>query len=192
MKRYRIIKFTALTLILTGSLAACRKDDTVENPEPVEQELITTMKLVVTNSAGFNKSFVYKVENGFGSGQSNIHIDDIVLTPATEYDVEIQMLNEKETPAEDITEEIKTENTEHLFIYQSVPATGAGSIAISDGNLDDQGKAFNQKVKFTTGAAGTGALTITLKHEPVDKAATTPDAAGGETDAEAVFPVKIQ
>lgn len=192
MKKYSIIKLTALTLIMTGTLAACRKDDAVENPEPVEQELITTMKLVVTNSAGFNKSFVYKVENGFGNGQSITQIDNIELAPATAYDVEILMLNEKETPAEDITEEVKAESQDHLFLYQSAPATGAGSVGVSDGNLDADGKAFNQKVKFTTGGAGNGTLTITLKHEPVDKAATTPDAAGGETDAEAVFPVKIQ
>ena len=79
-----------------------------------------------------------------------------------------------------------------MFFLESDPASGAGSISVSNGNKDSNGDAFNQTIDFTTGDAGTGQLTVTLKHEPTDKAATNPTDAGGETDAQAIFPVIVQ
>lgn len=187
-----MMKYALIAAIATVFFIACKKDEVI-TPTPVEQELITTLRLTVTNNEGFNKTFIYKVENGFGSTtQGIVTKDDIVLASDKQYDVEVQLLNEKKTPAEDITEEVKAESNDHLFLFQSVPAAGSGSITFSEGNKDGNGNAFNQKIKFKAGGAGTGAVTITLKHEPTDKAAATPDAAGGETDVEAVFNVKLQ
>lgn len=182
------------TIFLSASMifTACKKPE-VANPQPVEEELITTMRLIVTNQSGFNKTFNYKVDNGFGSGaQGNVTIDDIVLAPGTDYDVAVEVWNEAKNPAEDVTEEVIAESHHHLFVFESNPATGAGSLAFSNGSKDDEGHAFNQKIHIKTGAQGTGSLTLTLKHEPTNKDAATADAAGGETDARAVFPVKIQ
>lgn len=191
MKNFKNI---AIVTLMAATLAACeKKEDPIENPEPVEQELITTMQLVVTNSAGFNQTFTYKVDNGFGSSsQGEVTIDDVKLAPNTEYNVEMKVLNEAEDLAENITEEVIEESHHHLFVFESAPVTGAGSIAFMDGNKDDEGEPLNQTLKFMTGDAGNGSLTVTLKHEPTNKAATTADAAGGETDAQAVFPVMIQ
>lgn len=187
-----IIKYATIATLAAVSFTSCKKDK-VATPTPVEQELITTVKLVVTDGAGFNKTFVYKVENGFGStSQGTITKDSVLLTPNKTYNVEVQLLNEKTSPATDETVEVKNENTEHLFMYQSSPASGAGSVAFRDGSKDDKGAAFNQAGKLKTDVAGNGTLTITLKHQPTNKAATTPDDAGGETDVEAIFNVKLQ
>lgn len=189
MKKIQLLGFIFLsaTLIFT----ACKKPE-INNPQPVEQELITTVRLIVTNNSGFNKTFNYKVEHGFnGSKPSTLTIDSILLAPATEYDVEIQVLDEAATPAKNITEEVIAESHHHLFIIQSNPLTGAGSIEFHDGSKDNEGGAFNQKGHFKTGTAGNGTLTVTLKHEPTNKNAATPDEAGGETDAQATFPVKV-
>lgn len=187
-----IIKYSTIVATAILSLTACNKEK-VATPTPVEQELITTVKLVVTDGTGFNKTFVYKVENGFGSAtQGTITKDSILLAPNKTYNVEVLLLNEKATPSTDETAEVKEENTEHLFLYQSAPASGAGSIVFSDGSKDDNGNAFNQTGKLKTDAAGNGTLTITLKHQPTNKAASSPDAAGGETDVEANFNVKLQ
>lgn len=178
----------AATAVLFNSCS--RKDDP---PVPVEQELITTLKLNVTGPGGFSKSFIYKIENGFGNTtQGTITIDTIALAPNTTYDVTMEVLNEKEDPTEDITEEILEENEEHLFLFISSPATGGGSINAADGSKDDGGKPFNQTVKFTTGNTGSGSLTVYLMHQPTDKTGTTPAASGGETDIEAEFPVRIE
>lgn len=192
MKRIQLIAMTIFAGALTFS--ACKKDNNiVANPQPVEQELITTLKLVVTNGAGFNKTFSYKVENGFNNITSTVpEVDEVQLAPGTQYNVEVQVWNEKASPAENVTGEVKTENEAHLFLFSSTPASRAGSVTFSNGSTDDAGKPFNQAITFTTGDAGSGSLTVTLKHEPTDKNATTPDAAGGETDAQAIFPVKIQ
>lgn len=182
------------TIFLGASLAftACKKPE-VNNPTPVEQELITTVKLIVKNNAGFNKTFSYKVDNGFSSGtQGNVAIDDVVLSPETEYDVTVEVWDESKTPAENITEEVIAESHHHLFVFESNPATGAGSLSFSNGSLDDEGHPFNQSIHIKTGALGTGSLTVTLKHEPTNKEAATAAQTGGETDAEAVFPVKLQ
>lgn len=188
----RIQQLTFLALVASTIFTACKKEE-LPTPEPVEQELITTVRLIVTNSSGFNKTFNYKVDNGFGSStQGNIEIDDVVLAPGTNYDVEVQVWDESKKPAENITEEVIAESHHHLFIFQSNPVTGAGAISFNNGSKDDEGEPLNQKGQITTGAAGSGSLTVTLKHEPTNKNATTPGEAGGETDAQATFPVKLQ
>jgi uncharacterized lipoprotein YbaY len=188
----RIQQIAILAVAASTIFTACKKEE-LPTPAPVEQELITTVRLIVTNSSGFNKTFNYKVDNGFGSStQGNVRIDDVALAPGTNYDVEVQVWDESKNPAENITQEVIAESHHHLFIFRSNPASGAGSIAFSNGNKDDEGEPLNQKIAFTTGAAGNGSLTVTLKHEPTNKNAANAAEAGGETDAEAIFPVKLQ
>lgn len=188
IKKLLVVPFAAAMLF-----TACKPDDNIVTPEPEQQEVITTLSLHVTNNSGFDKTFSYKVDNGFnGTGATTPVIDDIELSANTTYSVEAMLYNESENPKEDVTVEVKEENTEHLFLYQSTPATGAGSISFANGSLDNNGAPFNQMIDFTTGNTGNGSLVVTLKHQPNDKSASTPDAAGGETDAQATFPVIIQ
>lgn len=191
MKQLSVLAFTALI-----AFSACKKeknDVIIEEPHSHEEELITTVRLVVTNSSGFNKTFNYKIDNGFNSAEpATPLIDEVMLSPNTHYDVAVQVWNESETPVEDVTEEVKEESHHHLFLFESAPATGAGSIEFENGSKDDEGQPFNQMIGFHTGDAGHGSLTVTLKHEPTDKSASTPAAAGGETDAQAIFPVHVE
>lgn len=189
LKQLTVFAFTALV-----AFSACKKEknDIIEEPHVHEEELITTVRLIVTNSSGFNQTFNYKVDNGIGSANpATPVIDDVVLSANNTYNVEVQVWNEAETPAEDVTEEVKEESLEHLFLFQSTPTSGAGSIVFSNGNKDGNGDPLNQTITFTTGDAGSGSLTVTLKHEPTDKNATDPASAGGETDAQAIFPVTL-
>lgn len=188
----QITIISAAMLLLASLLTACSKDK-VTNPAPVEQELITTLSLHISDSTiGFQKHFSYRVENGFGTGSGNIEIDTVKLEPNHTYNVIVSIANEQTSPAEDVTGEVINENTEHLFLYNSSPLSGAGSISTSDGSKDDNGKPFNQTINFTTGASGNGSLIVTLKHQPTNKDAGTIAGSGGETDAEATFPVVIQ
>lgn len=192
MKKNLTIVSVFVAMILF--VASCKKDDDIiANPEPVEQELITRVTVNITGSGGFDQSFSYSIENGFGgTTPGTISIDTIKLDTNKQYDVSVSVWNDKEQPAEDVTEEVKEENLEHLFFWQSDPATGAGSISFSNGSKDDNGEPLNLTGTITTGAIGNGTLTVTLKHEPTDKGASSASAAGGETDAEAVFPVSLQ
>lgn len=182
--------FVAMILFV----ASCKKDDgIVSNPEPVEQELITRVTVNITGAGGFDRSFSYSVENGFGgTTPGSINIDTIKLDTNQQYNVVVEVWNDKASPAENITEEVKEENTEHLFLWESSPVSGAGSISFYNGSKDDNGDALNQAGSIATGSIGKGQLTVTLKHQPTNKAANTASAAGGETDAEAIFPVSLQ
>jgi hypothetical protein len=184
----RIALFTALS---ATALSSCKKDK--DAPVPDEQEVITTVKLNVSNSSGFSRSFVYKIENGFNNTTpGSVQIDTVKLPAGQVYDATLVVLNEKADPAEDITAEIKEKNLEHLFVFASQPATGAGSLSVTDGDKDDDGKPLNLHFKLNTGTAGNGRFTVQLMHQPVNKSGTTPETAGGETDLKAVYPVVIQ
>lgn len=183
-------KILSVVTILTLAFAACKKDNA---PVPDEQELITTVKLTVTSGSTFNKEFIYKVENGFTSGTPGIiQIDTVALPAGQTYNAALTVMNEKADPVEDITEEILEKDQEHLFLFLSEPSTGAGSLIVSDGSKDRDGKPFNQTFKISAAAAGTGKFTIYLMHDPVNKAGTTPALSGGETDAQVTFPVLLQ
>lgn len=190
MKKVILSIFTII--VFTTSFTACKKDP-VTNPVVTEEELITTLKLTVTDGNNVSKTFVYKIENGFGSTtQGSIQIDTIKLAPNSTYSYSLAVLNESEDPAEDVTSEVISEKDEHLFFLASNPVNGAGSLVHSDGNVDSEGHPFNQSGKLTTGSSGSGTFVITLLHEPTDKHGTSTAATGGETDAEATYPVQIQ
>lgn len=178
------------SLLLLSLLAACKKDDT---PEPVEQELITTVELRVTRTGQSTADvYRYKVQNGFGStSPGTLEVDTLALPVNATFAVHLRVLNESASPVDDITDEIISEKDAHLFLFASNPATGAGSVAVIGGSTDGQGLPFNQTVQFATGTSGAGSLTVTLLHEPTNKSAATPGAAGGETDLEAIFPVHL-
>jgi len=188
MKKYNVIIVTLI--VITLAFPACKKKDA---PKPEEQELITTMKLTITDGGTFNQTFTYKVENGFGStAAGSVQIDTVRLAAVTTYTVTAELFNDKASPAENVTAEILDEQDEHLFLYSSNPFAGAGSITFSNGSKDVNNAPFNQVITFTTGITGSGTLTVDLMHAPTNKNGNTPASSGGETDAEGIFPVIIQ
>lgn len=190
--KHSIYKIAAIALLSTAVFSSCKKG---EDAVPVEQELITTIKLTLTNAVDASDvhTYIYKVENGFNSSTPGTFIaDTLQLTANTAYTTSVQVLNEKASPVENTTDEILEEQTKHLFLYNSVPITGAGSVVFTNGNTDTDGKPFNLTGTLTAGAAGSGKLNLYLMHEPTNKSGTTPDEAGGETDVASTFPVHIQ
>lgn len=191
--KFNILKSATLIVSLSALLFSCKKDDK-DPPKPSEQELITTLRVQLSNtSLGFSKTFVYKVENGFGSSSlGNLQIDTLKLKANTTYDVVLTVLNEKENPVEDITAEILEKDDEHLFFVASEPANGAGSVAVTMGNKDRNGAPLNQTFKLSTAELGSGKMTVWLIHEPANKNATSFSGIGGETDLQAIFPVVLE
>lgn len=154
-----------VSLFLLLSVVGCKKDPVVD---PNENELITTLRVKLTEKASGTQSlFEFKDLDGFG-GAAPSKFDEIVLAKGKVYDCALQLLNESKTPVDDITLEVAAEGVDHQ-IYLS--ASDALAI-ISNYNLDSKGLPLGITSTWTAAAAaGNGTLNITLKHKPGVKAA---------------------
>lgn len=184
--RFSAILILTIPILL---LTACQKDD--DPVIPNEEELITTLILTMAPSGG-GDPVIWSFRDLDGDGGQNPVIVTEPLSVNTEYSTTVQLLNETETPAEDITEEVRMEQEEHQFFY--VASAGTDLIAVYN-DQDANGNPVGLQTTISTGTAGSGTLTVTLIHLP-DKTAPgvavgLPDQAGGETDIEVVFDVEI-
>jgi len=173
-----------LFLLLLGALTvfqACDNDD----PEPEnEEELITTVTLtLVPESGGSNVVMSFRDLDGDG-GDDPVIVGGVLQAGVT-YEGSIELLNETETPPEDITEEVEEEDDEHLFCYT------ASSVDVSITRTDTDGTyEVGLETEWTAGsAAASGTVNVTLKHQPGIKDGTC---APGDTDISIDFPVEIQ
>jgi hypothetical protein len=110
------------------------------------------------------------------------------LIANTSYSGSIEVLNETETPAEDITEEIEEEDEEHQFFF----STSGAITGVDYEDLDSNGNPVGLNFTLNTGDAGSGTLQITLRHEPKKPNDGTLADAGGETDIAQTFPITVE
>jgi hypothetical protein len=158
MQKNRIIISGFIALALLFSMVAC-KDTSVDVEE--ENEIITTVKLNFT-AGGTTQTFVFTDPDGDG-GNAPTKFDNISLKPNTSYTLTVQLLNESTTPAEDITNEVKTESQEHLFVFTPSPAS---LLTYTYGDKDVRNFPIGLTGTAQTGAAGTGKLKVQLRHQP--------------------------
>ncbi|NAY91044.1 type 1 periplasmic binding fold superfamily protein [Muricauda sp. JGD-17] len=184
MKTVNIFSILFLaTLLVTG----CSEDD--NTPEEVnEEETITTLIITLT-PAGGGTAITLQSQDLDGDGP-NAPVETVSgnLSTSTTYSGSVVVLNETETPAEDITEEVEEEAEEHQFFY--VPTGNIAGITYSD--QDSDGNPIGIEFELTTGAAGAATLTATLRHEPKKPNDGTLADAGGETDATATFDLTVE
>jgi len=183
MKNYfKLVSITLFTLLFV----ACSSDDDAA-PEPVnEEEVITTM--IVTLSNGPDQVVLtFQDLDGDGPDAEILTVSG-ALTANTTYDGAIRLLNESEEEVEEITEEIEEEDDEHQFFY----TVGTGlDVTYAYADEDENGNPVGLAFTLTTGAASSGALTITLRHEP-NKPNTGLEDAEGSTDIEKSFDLEVQ
>lgn len=158
------LHLVALFFVLV-SVVSCKKDEVVD---PNESELITTVKVVLTErTSGVQSIFEFKDLDGVG-GAAPSKFDEIVLAKGKVYGCNVQLLNESKTPADDITLEVYKEGVDHQIYWSASDALAV----ISDYSLDTKGLPLGITSTWTTAAsAGTGTLNVTLKHKPGVKAA---------------------
>ncbi|ADV49969.1 hypothetical protein Celal_2684 [Cellulophaga algicola DSM 14237] len=184
----KTIKTLSLAVVAALSFASCSDDDD-NTPEIVnEEEVITTMTVTLTPNDGSEVITLQSRDlDGDGSDAPVITISGNFVSGTT-YDGAIVLLNETESPAEDITEEVEEESDEHQFFYtisSGLDATTAYS------NNDSDGNPLGTEFTLTTGAASTGSITFTLRHEPT-KPNDGIESAGGETDILVSFDVSVE
>ncbi len=168
-------------------ITSCEKDD----PEPVnEEELITTVRVDCVPQAGGQSVELSFVDLDGDGGQAPV-ITGGEFKANTLYNVEVTFLNETETPAEDITEEVREEGDEHqVFLLIS-----GVDITFSYSDADNGGNPIGLEMELAAGAPSTGQLRLILRHQPDKDASGVAGGditnAGGETDVEVSFPVEI-
>lgn len=172
----------------TLCFSACKPN---EPEDPNEEELITTVKYTLTPVGG-GTSITLSYKDLDGDGGVAATITGGTLAANKTYNGTIELLNEAESPAENITTEVSAEAADHQFFYKST----AANLNIAYADADANGKPLGVASTLTTGAATSGNLTITLRHEP-NKSATGVASgditnAGGETDIEVALPVSVQ
>lgn len=183
MKKIKLLSLICLSLLL---FVACSDDDT---PAPVnEEEVITTMTVTLTPVGGGTAIELKSQDlDGDGPNAPVVTVSGDLANGVT-YNGAIVLLNETETPAEDITVEVKAEDDEHQFFYTIGGGLDATTTYTSfDGNSNPLGTEFD----LTAGAASSGSLTFTLRHEPTKPNTGLADA-GGETDIAVTFSVTVQ
>jgi hypothetical protein len=180
------VKILATVILATLSLASCSDDDDL--PEVInEEEVITTMTItLVPDNDG--ASVILKTQDLDGDGPDEPVVTSGKLVAGVTYDGSIELLNELETPADDITLEVIEENLDHQIFYTIASDLG---VTIDNVNLDSEGNLLGTEFKLTAGAASSGLLTFTLRHEPT-KPNTGLEDAGGETDIEVSFNVEVE
>ncbi len=137
-----------------------------------EHEVITTVILTFTSQADDSE-----LEFSWSDADNSASpvIDDIVLEDASDYTLSVEFLNELEDPAEDITPEVADEGDEHQVFFTGSavegPATGTNADAIIEHAYADQDAnemPLGLDNSITTLAAGSGELTVSLRHLPME------------------------
>ena len=188
MKNYlKLLSIILFTILFTS----CNSDD--DTPDPVnEEEVITTViATFVPQGGGTNVTLQSTDLDGDGPNEPVITISGPFANNST-YSGSVQLLNELESPAEDITEEVEEEALEHQVFYSVTNNIGN----FSYGDMDSDGNPIGLVYSFTTNDAGNGAMTITLRHEPNKDGEGVSDGnianAGGETDIQVTFNVAVE
>ncbi len=158
--RSKIFFFLGILSLLM--LASCKKIDVQADEN--DEEIITTMQLKFT-AAGAATSLVYQFDDADGPGGANPVQDIITLAPNTTYRVSITLLNKTTNPVSNITDEVRTESIAHRFYYQP---TAGSNMSVSNFDVDANGIPLGVESTWTTGAAATGNISVTLRHYPND------------------------
>jgi hypothetical protein len=189
-------------------LSAC-SDVEEHDHDDHDHEVITTVVLTLTaQEDGTLLEYIWADPENDGSPV----IDDVILQDAMTYDLSVSFFNELEDPAEEITAEIEDEGDEHqLFLTGSAvqgSATGTNTDAIIEhayADEDDDGLPLGLDNTLTTLAVGSGELTVTLRHLPLESgqavkvdglaetvAAHGFSAIGGENDVQVTFNTEVE
>jgi hypothetical protein len=185
MKKFKLSLFA---LALTGAVfTSCSDDDDVQIIN--EEEVITTVEYRLTDNDDPSNIVVFRSVDNDADGPNTPQITVIgSLDANSTYSGSVRFLNETESPAENITEEVQEESDEHEVFY----TTSTNGVQITKTDTDSDGNPLGLRTTFQTGAATSGQLVVILRHEPTKPNNGTPSSAGGETDVQATFPIEVQ
>lgn len=181
----KFIYYALGSLLLVALLQqACRKSNPIP-PNPNEEELITTCRIIFVDSSGIQPttSFQYRDIDGDGGNPPSM-FDTIRLKSGTTYYAEILLLDESKSPTDTVSNEVLAEADEHLFCFTVTGLNCPIQRTDSDGTYE-----IGLLSKWRPGATGNGTAQVELRHQPDTKDGTC---APGSTDLLIDFPFIIQ
>lgn len=185
----------ALVLVVSLSLTAC--DSGEPDDGAGEEELITQVRITMTNAADASDVATITATDADGDGAGiTFSPAQLTLRAGATYNGAVTL--DDTINNESITEEIEEEAEEHLFRYTLSPSElGTVTLTDTESNYTSQdtnggdfpvGLAF--RVTVASGASGAGALNAVLYHfdeGPKSSGTATSD----EIDVDVDFPVRI-
>ena len=195
-KTMKTTKLFTILFISALCFTACSDDDDHDHDHDdhdhgEHEEEITQLVYTLTNIANSADvvTFTFTDEDGEG-GADGTATTSGALTANASYTGALELLNLEE--GEDVGAEIAEEDAEDHEIFYITDVAG---IQITTTDVDEKSNPLGFDTDITTGAAGTGILTISLVHEgkkPND--GTVADALSGEgtTDIEQAFNVTVE
>lgn len=188
-KIMKTIKNIVILVYVASILVACSNND-----DPIvinEEEVITTVRAtLVPQSGGDTIILESKDLDGDGPNEPVITVSGALDKNKT-YAATLEILNETENPADNVTLEILEEAVDHQFFFSFTNNLATATYTDQDSNGNPVGVTFN----VLTGNAGSGTFTIILRHEP-NKSATGVISgnitnAGGATDLQVTFDITV-
>ncbi len=197
------ILFAALTITSCSD----DDDDNVTPVPPVEndEEVITDVKLVFTNTTNASDKVEARAQDPDGEGvQELMVLDTIRLDTSKTYELTFEIFNNLETPGENIGEEIEGEDFEHQIFFSfsndafANPAGNGNVDNASDplryNDTDSLNNPVGLKTLWTTSATSltNGNFNVRLQHQPDGIKTSTSTANDGDTDFDLTFVMDIK
>lgn len=199
-KKNSLIALFLAAVFITG----CKKDDDSVPEEENELEVITDVKLIFTNVDDDTDVVEARAQDPDGAGvQELVILDEIELKTNTSYTLTFEIMNNLESPGEDIRAEILEEDDEHQLFFSYTD--GVFSNPAGNGNIDNaadpmryndtdgNGNPLGLSTTWTTSSEETNeaSFTVRLQHQPDIKTATS-GAEDGDTDFNLQFDLHIE
>ncbi len=179
-----------LPALLLGLMVSCTDDPAGNDEEgPGEEELITEISLSLEGDDGSTTAVSWSDEDGLGGNDPEI--GTLHLQAGATYTGSIELLNTTESPAEDITAEVREEAEEHQFFYAAEGSVSDRlTIEITDTDANDLPIGLAYSITVSEGDAASGTLNVVLNHyDDTPKDGTT---RSNESDIDIDIPVEIQ
>ncbi|WP_350285980.1 GTP cyclohydrolase [uncultured Croceitalea sp.] len=211
MKTIDLFRNFRLMALLFSAIAivSCSDDDDAPEEEN-DEETITDVTLVFTNTADANDVVRASAEDPDGEGVQELQVlDAITLSTDTEYTLTFEIENALDpNDVEDIAAEIAGEDDEHQFFFSFTEGvfsnpTGNGNVDTASDpinyndedseNQDGSGNPVGLSTSWTTSSTAFtgGTFVARLQHQPDIKSATT-GAGDGDADFNLTFVLNIE
>ena len=208
--RWNVLSVLTAAVFVTAALTfACADDDETSptgpaDPEeheeddhdhgPGEEELITTLEITLRPSSG-GAPVTASFQDLDGPGGNEPVVYRLIVMKGTDYNGSVRVLNETETPPENITEEVEEEAEAHQFFYETLGGFSVATVTVTDKESDyvtNSGADHPVGIQFTLSVpdnAQNGEFRVILSH--YDEGPKDGTTQSDETDIDVTFDVEV-